>query len=77
MGKLIRINQDEADAAQEFADLVAGGKVTQGVACYRTQEGDICYLIINPGHLSYIIGLMERTKMYLIDALTEYEGEDE
>ena len=80
MGKLIRLNQDEADevkAAQEFADLVAGGKITQGMACYRTQEGEICYLIINPDHLSYIIGLMERAKMYLIDAATEYEEEIE
>lgn len=75
MGKLIKLNQDEADAAQEFADLVSAGKITQGVACYRTQDGDIQFCIINPDHLSYIIGLMERTKMYLIDLATEYEDE--
>jgi hypothetical protein len=77
MGKLIKLNQDESDAAQEFADLVAGGKITQGMACYRTHEGEIHYLLINPAHLSYIIGLMERTKMYIIDMCTEEVEEDE
>jgi len=77
MGKLIRLNQSEVDAAQEFADLVAGGKITQGVACYRKEDGDIQFCIINPEHLSYIIGLMERTKMYLIDLATEYVEDEE
>ena len=66
MGNLIRLNQDDADAAKEFADMVASGEITHGVACYRTQEGDLRYIIINPDHLTYIIGLMERTKTYLI-----------
>ena len=77
MGKLIRLNQREVDAAQEFADLVAGGKVTHGMACFRTADGDIQFCIINPEHLSYIIGLMERTKMYLIDLATEYVEDEE
>lgn len=77
MGKLIRFNQDEVDAVQKFADLVAGGKITHGMACYRTQEGDIHYLLINPSHLTYIIGLMERSKMYIIDRSTQdVEGEE-
>ena len=71
MGKLIRLNQNEVDATQKFADLVAGGKITQGMACYRTQEGEIHYLLINPKHLTYIIGLMERSKMYIIDMCTQ------
>ena len=77
MGKLIRLNQDEADAAQEFADLVAGGKIAQGMACYRTHEGEIHYLLINPAHLTYIIGLMERSKMYIIDMCTQDAEEEE
>ena len=77
MGKLIRLNQGEADAAQEFADLVAGGKITQGMACYRTHEGEIHYLLINPDHLTYIIGLMERSKMYIIDMCTQDAEEEE
>ena len=77
MGKLIRLNQNEVDAAQEFADLVAGGKITHGMACYRTQEGEIHYLLINPKHLTYIIGLMERSKMYIIDMCTEEVEEGE
>lgn len=77
MGNLIRLNQSEADAAQEFADLVASGKITHGMACYRTQEGGIHYLLINQSHLTYIIGLMERSKMYIIDMCTEEVGEDE
>ena len=77
MGKLIRLNQDEADAAQEFADLVTGGKITHGMACYRTHEGEIHYLLINPDHLTYIIGLMERSKMYIIDMCTQDAEEEE
>ena len=77
MGKLIRLNQNEVDAAQEFADLVAGGKITHGMACYRTQEGEIHYLLINPEHLTYIIGLMERSKMYIIDMCTQDVEEGE
>jgi hypothetical protein len=77
MGKLIRLNQSEVDAVQQFADLVAGGKVTHGMACFRTSDGDIQFCIINPEHLSYIIGLMERTKMYLIDLATEYVEDEE
>lgn len=77
MGKLIKLNQREADAAQEFADLVEGGKITHGMACYRTQEGEIHYLLINSEHLTYIIGLMERSKMYIIDMCTQDVEEDE
>ena len=77
MGKLIRLNQSEADAAQEFADLVAGGKVTQGMACYRKEDGSVHFCIINPAHLSYIIGLMERTKLYLMDLAADYEEDQE
>lgn len=66
MGNLIRINQDDADAAKEFADRVAMGEITHGVACYRTHDGYLRYIIINPDHLTYILGLMERTKIDLI-----------
>ncbi len=66
MGNLIRLNQNDADAAQDFADMVVSGEITHGVACYRTKDGDIRYIIINQDHLTYIIGLMERTKAYLM-----------
>jgi hypothetical protein len=71
MSEIIKLNQKEADAAQEFSDLVANGKITHGMACYRTQGGEIHYLLINSAHLTYIIGLMERSKMYIIDMCTQ------
>jgi hypothetical protein len=77
MGKLIRLNQGEVDAVREFADMMTDGKVTHGMACFRTVDGDVQFCIINPNHLSYIIGLMERTKMYLIDLATEYVEDEE
>ena len=77
MGKLNKLTQDDGDAVQEFADLVAGGKITHGMACYRTHKGEIHYLLINPDHLTYIIGLIERSKMYIIDMCTQDVEEGE
>ena len=66
MEKLIKQYQDEVDAAQKFADLVAGEKIIHGMACYRTLKGEIHYIVINASDISTIIGLMEHSKIEII-----------
>lgn len=75
MGDIIKLNQDEADAAQHFADLVAGGKITHAVATYRTADGDLGYCLVSPEHVTYIVGLMERTKIHLLNLANESQEE--
>ncbi len=64
---IIHLNQPEIENAQGFADQVANGEVTHGIICYRTVDGNINYRLFNPEHMTYIIGLMERTKMFLME----------
>ncbi len=62
MAEIIHLNQAEVNMADKFAGLVRDGKVTQGIVCYRLDDGDINYMLFSPEHLTYILGMMERIK---------------
>jgi hypothetical protein len=63
---VIFINQEEIKSAKQFADEVLLGQVTHGVICYRKNNGDVCYRLFNPEHITYISGLMELTKLHIL-----------
>lgn len=62
---IIYINNNDIESARQFADEVLLGQVAHGVVCYRKNNGDICYRLFNSEHRTYIIGLMERTKIHI------------
>lgn len=63
-----RINVDEIEMARDFYEKVKSGEVTHGVILYRDKDGTINYQTYNPDHFTYILGLIERSKIIMIEA---------
>lgn len=61
-----RIKQSEIEMAEEFLEKVKSGEVTHGVVLYRDKDGTINYQMYNPKHFTYIMGLIERTKIIMV-----------
>lgn len=66
MDNIFRLNQSEVEMAENFLKQVKSGEVTHGFICYRNIHGDINYQLYSHEHLTYIIGLMERTKIAML-----------
>lgn len=67
VAEIKNIFQDQEEEAKQFAERVKNGEITQGMACYRLKNGDIRYFLINPRHLTYIVGLMERVQNHIMN----------
>jgi hypothetical protein len=58
---LIRLNQSDVTAVEEFAEKVRNHDVTHGVIIYRTVDGDLSYKIVGSrDHGTYYQGMLTR-----------------
>jgi len=75
MGKLIFINDDSyIKHAMEFSELVRNNEVTHGIIAYCLEDGTIEYRILGVEHSTYIVGLMEKVKIEIINESTKWEN---
>jgi hypothetical protein len=66
MGEIIKLNEPDYSAVDEFVKELKKDNVTHGVIAYRCKDGGLQHILINPDHSTYLIGLLERVKMELI-----------
>ena len=72
-----RVKQSEVEMAVEFYEKVKSGEVTHGAVFFRDKQGNINYQIYNPDHFTYIMGMIERTKILMcMDHQERIETED-
>lgn len=73
-----RIEKKEVEMAEEFLKKVKSGEVTHGAVFFRDKNGTINYQMYNPDHFTYIMGLMERAKIIMVqDYHTRLEENDD
>jgi hypothetical protein len=67
VSEIMNLFQDQEAEAKRFYERVKNGEITHGMGCYRLKNGDIKYFLINPRHMTYIIGLMERVQNHMMN----------
>ena len=50
------------NSAKEFAQEIEAGEVTHAIIAYRSKDGAVNYRTFNADHITYLLGIMERTK---------------
>lgn len=62
---IVYLGTCKGNGLRELADQVDAGEVSHCVIAYRHVSGDTRYRLIGADDLTYLVGLLERTKVHL------------
>jgi len=65
MGDITYLGTCKGNNLREAADMADQGDITHAVVAYRTEGGELKYRLIGEEDLTYLIGLLERTKVHM------------